>query len=71
MEALSSNMTTLDVDGMSCTGCETNVENALAAVPGVESAEADHEAGTVRVEGDADPAAVAAAIDEAGYEPEP
>ncbi|WP_058366839.1 heavy-metal-associated domain-containing protein [Haloparvum sedimenti] len=63
-------MTTIDVDGMACTGCETTVEDALAEVSGVESAKADHESGTVRVEGEADPDAVAAAIDEAGYEPE-
>ncbi|QAU12842.1 heavy-metal-associated domain-containing protein [Halorubrum sp. BOL3-1] len=61
-------MTTIDVDGMSCTSCEDNVTDALADLPAVESASADHEAGTATVEGDADVGAVVAAIEEAGYE---
>jgi len=61
-------MTTYDVDGMSCGGCEQNVEDALADLDGVEAASADHEAGTVTVDGDADRDAVAAAVAEAGYE---
>lgn len=61
-------MTSYQVDGMACDGCETTVEEALAAVPGVESVEADHEAGTVSVTGDADADDVAAAVEDAGYE---
>jgi copper chaperone CopZ len=61
-------MPTITVEGMSCTGCEDNVTDALAEVPGVESATADHEAGTATVEGDADVDAVVAAVEDAGYE---
>ncbi|MFO7927907.1 MAG: heavy-metal-associated domain-containing protein [Halobacteriota archaeon] len=60
--------TTLTVSGMACDGCERNVEEAIEAVPGVERVEADHEAGHVTVEGDADVDALVSAIDEAGYE---
>lgn len=61
-------MRTIEVDGMACGGCEDSVVDALSEVPGIESAEADHEAGTASVEGDADDDALAAAIEEAGYE---
>ena len=61
-------MTTVNVDGMSCSGCEDNVTDALGELPGVESASADREAGTATVEGDADVDAVVAAIEDAGYE---
>ena len=62
---------TLTVTGMSCTGCEANVEEALRSVDGVENAEADHEADTVTVETDGDVSgdALAAAVEDAGYEP--
>ena len=53
---------------MACTGCEDNVTDALGELPGVESASADHEAGTATVEGDVDVDAVVAAIEDAGYE---
>lgn len=56
-----------DVSGMSCGGCEENVESAVGDLDGVESVEADNVAGTVEVAGDADPAAVRDAIEEAGY----
>ncbi|SMO85032.1 heavy-metal-associated domain-containing protein [Halorubrum cibi] len=62
-------MRTIEIRGMACGGCEDNVVDALVDVPGVESASADHEAGTASVEGDADDDALAAAIEEAGYEP--
>lgn len=60
--------TTITVDGMACGGCETNVEDALAEVAGVSDATADHEAGSVTVEGDADVDALVAAVEDAGYE---
>lgn len=47
--------TTLRVTGMTCGGCEENVETALRGVEGVEDASADNETDTVTVEGDADP----------------
>ncbi|MFC5135711.1 MULTISPECIES: heavy-metal-associated domain-containing protein [Haloferacaceae] len=61
-------MRTIEIDGMACGGCEDNVVDALDDVPGVESATADHEAGTASVEGDAADAALTSAIEEAGHE---
>ena len=40
---------TLKVEGMMCPHCEARVKKALEAVPGVESAVADHAAGTAVV----------------------
>ena len=40
---------TLQVEGMMCEHCEARVRKALEAVPGVESAAADHKAGTAVV----------------------
>lgn len=62
-------MPEIAVAGMSCGHCEQTVEEALADVTGVTDATADNETGNVRYEGDADPEAVAAAIEDAGYEP--
>ena len=62
-------MPQIEVDGMSCGHCEQTVEDALADVEGVTDATADNETGEVRYEGDADPAEVAAAVEDAGYEP--
>lgn len=61
---------TLSVTGMSCDGCEQNVENALSALDGVSRVEADHEGNTVDVvvaDGVADEE-VRGAIESAGYE---
>ena len=60
--------TTLDVSGMSCTGCESTVEAAVSELAGVQSVDADHEAGTVTVESDVDEEAVEEAIRDTGYE---
>ncbi|MWV65676.1 heavy metal transporter [Halorubrum sp. JWXQ-INN 858] len=60
-------MYTIEVDGMACDGCEANVIDALSAVPGVESADADHERGIATADGDVDVDALVAAIEEAGY----
>lgn len=61
--------TTLSVTGMSCGGCEQNVEDALADLDGVAAVEADHEADTVEVEAEgADDGAIRTAIEDAGYE---
>lgn len=57
----------LTVTDMSCNGCEQAVEDALAEVSGVESADADHEGDRVTVEGDADRDAIVGAIEDAGY----
>jgi len=61
---------TLSVTGMSCTGCEQNVENALRTVEGVTRVEADHEGDTVEVvvDDDVSDGEVEAAIEDAGYD---
>ncbi|MFB6236035.1 MAG: heavy-metal-associated domain-containing protein [Halopenitus sp.] len=61
---------TIAVSGMSCDGCEENVENALGTVEGVSRTNADHENDTVEVVinehvSDDD---LSAAIRDAGYD---
>lgn len=60
----------IEVTGMSCNGCERNVEKALKNVGGVRRAEADHEAGAVEVvvEDDVSDNDLGTAIHDAGYE---
>lgn len=63
--------TTLDVSGMSCGGCESNVIDALETLEGVASVTADHERDEVQVEHDAgavDETALSDAVENAGYE---
>ena len=60
--------TVLQVEGMMCGHCKAHVEKALLGVPGVTAAEADLDAKTATVTGDADRAALIAAVKEAGYE---
>lgn len=60
---------TIEVTGMSCSGCEKAVEAAIASIEGVDSVTADHEGGTASyraVEG-VDVEFVRSAIEEAGY----
>lgn len=61
---------TIAVSGMSCNGCEQNVENALETTDGVTRVEADHEGDTVEVVVDEDTADddLTAAIQDAGYD---
>ncbi|MFC6906416.1 heavy metal-associated domain-containing protein [Halalkalicoccus tibetensis] len=59
---------TIRVDGMSCEGCESTVVDSLNELSNVEGASADHEAGTVSVEGEADDEELRAAVEGAGYE---
>ena len=59
---------TITVEGMSCGGCESTVEDALEGVAGVESATADRERDAADVEGDADADALVAAVEDAGYD---
>ena len=61
---------TLAVTGMSCNGCEQNVENALQGLDGVSRVEADHEADTVDVVVDdaVTDDNLTAAIERAGYD---
>jgi copper chaperone len=61
---------TLTVSGMSCGGCEQNVEDALAALDGVSGVEADHEGDAVELvtEGGVADDDIRAAVEDAGYE---
>lgn len=61
---------TLSVSGMSCTGCEQNVESALKQIDGVTRVTADHEGDTVEVvvEDDVTDDDLHAAIEQAGYD---
>jgi copper chaperone len=61
---------TISVTGMSCNGCEQNVESALQNLDGVSRVDADHEANTVDLvleDGISDDD-VNAAIEQAGYD---
>lgn len=59
---------TIEVTGMTCEGCESNVEEALDALGGVTVSSADSETDTVSLEGSPDWDAVEQAVAEAGYE---
>jgi copper chaperone CopZ len=65
--------TVVTVTGMTCGHCVAAVEAEVGAVPGVVRATADLGSGRLEVIGDAavDPAAVKAAVEEAGYEVAP
>ncbi len=55
------------VTGMSCAACQTRVEKAVAAVPGVETCTVSLLTNTLGVEGTAAPAEIMAAVEKAGY----
>jgi copper chaperone len=61
---------TLTVTGMSCGGCEDNVETELSELDGVSGVEADHERDTVELTADETVSDddLAAAVRDAGYE---
>lgn len=58
------------VAGLTCTGCENNVENAIRSVPGVRRVEANHDDESVEdvVDDDVDDQRIGDAIYDAGYE---
>jgi len=61
---------TLPVEGMSCTGCENNIQFALTSLGGVDTVDADHSAMTVQVDYDPDstsPDTLRRAIEDMGY----
>ena len=61
---------TLQVEGMTCPGCEGAVQSRVAGLPGIESVKADHIAKQTTVVYDntlTNPEAIAQAIEEAGY----
>ena len=61
---------TLNVEGMTCGGCEATVKRALGQLEGVTSADADHESKSVRVTFDpaaVDLEAIGSRIEELGF----
>lgn len=60
--------TIIKVAGMSCNHCKMAVEQALKAVPGVNSAQADVQKGQAVVEGTPKREELVKAIEAAGYE---
>jgi copper chaperone CopZ len=62
--------TTYLVQGMTCAHCVRSVSQEVGALPGVRQVEVALGTGEVTVtsDGDLDPAAVRAAVDEAGYQ---
>lgn len=66
--------TTLRISGMTCDHCVRAVSGALKNVPGVEDADVDLQAGNALVNYDesrTSPSALAAAVEEEGYDAEP
>ena len=59
----------LQVEGMTCTGCEAKVERALEKIEGVQSVSADYKTGkvVVRTKGKVDKAALRKAVDKTGF----
>ncbi|MFC0004923.1 heavy-metal-associated domain-containing protein [Micromonospora siamensis] len=62
--------TTYQVQGMTCGHCVNSVSTEVRAIPGVDDVQVDLASGQVTVtsEQPLDPAAVRAAVDEAGYD---
>ena len=58
----------MKIEGMMCQHCVAHVTKALQGVQGVESVEVDLKKKTATVLGEADEAALTAAVVEAGYE---
>lgn len=61
---------TYTVSGMTCEHCVRSVSEEIGELPGVQSVDVTLESGAVTVTSEAplDPAAVRAAVEEAGYE---
>lgn len=59
----------LNIEGMTCGGCEKAVRRVLEAVPSVTSVSVDLGGGTARVatSGSVDPAELISAVEDAGY----
>jgi copper chaperone len=58
----------ITVSGMTCEGCEQNVEKALRSLSEVRSVHVDHTTDSAIVEGNINPDTIRQAIKEAGYE---
>ena len=61
-------MATYKVSGMTCMGCANSVTNAIKAVAPEADVAVDLEGKMVTVDGSADAAAVAQAVNDAGFE---
>ena len=59
---------TIEIQGMSCEGCETTVEEALASVNGVTSVHVDRDTDSATVEGEPSRDELEQAVTDAGYE---
>lgn len=61
---------TITITGMSCEGCEQNVENALQALDGVTQISADHKTESVELstETGVEDENIHATIEDAGYD---
>lgn len=55
------------VTGMSCAACSARVEKAVSKVPGVTGCSVSLLTNSMGVEGSADPSAIIAAVEQAGY----
>jgi copper chaperone len=69
-DSLKSVTVVLKVDGMSCTGCENTISNAVMQLGGVSNVSADHESGRVEVTFDTtlvDLKSISQAITDKGY----
>lgn len=62
---------TYSVPGVSCGHCKSAIEGEVGQLDGIQTVDVDIEKKTVTVEGEASDEAIAAAIDEAGYEVAP
>ncbi len=62
--------TTVTVTGMTCSCCANAVNKEVGKIAGVTAVEADFASGRVTIDaaGEVDRSAIAAAVDEAGYE---
>ena len=58
---------TYTVVGMTCNGCVTKVTNAVTEIEGVDDVDVDVSDGTLEVFGEADDAAIRAAVAKVGY----
>jgi copper ion binding protein len=69
--AVADKTVTLAIEGMTCTGCENTIQEAVTKIDGVKSIKASHLDSTAVVSFDASKTSIAAigeAITEAGYE---
>ncbi|HVM26329.1 MAG TPA: cation transporter [Mycobacteriales bacterium] len=64
---MSTSTSTYTVSGMTCGHCVASVTEEVAEVRGVTDVQVDLDSGRMVVTGDADDAAVRAAVEEAGY----